>query len=39
MHGVLLDRHGRWEDDEAEYPRITTLGELVDLVDSMQEGR
>jgi FMN phosphatase YigB (HAD superfamily) len=38
MHGVLLDRHGRWEDDEAEYPRITTLGELVDLVDSMQEG-
>lgn len=35
MHGVLLDRHGRWDDLEAEYPRIATLGELVDLIDSL----
>ena len=35
MHGVLLDRHGRWDDLEAEYPRITSLRELVELVDSL----
>jgi putative hydrolase of the HAD superfamily len=34
MTGVLLDRHGRWTDLEAPYPTISTLGELVPLVDS-----
>ncbi len=36
MHGVLLDRHGRWDDLEADYPRITTLEELVELVDTLR---
>lgn len=35
MHGVLLDRHGRWNDIEVDYPRVTTLHELVDLVDRL----
>jgi putative hydrolase of the HAD superfamily len=34
MVGVLLDRHGRWTDTEAEYTQISTLGEILDLVDS-----
>jgi putative hydrolase of the HAD superfamily len=32
MTGVLLDRHGRWDELEADYPRISGLGELVGLV-------
>lgn len=39
MHGVLLDRHARWDDLEADYPRIAALGELVELVDSLNERR
>jgi putative hydrolase of the HAD superfamily len=36
MHGVLLDRHGRWDDlEDADYPCITTLGELVELIGSL----
>jgi FMN phosphatase YigB (HAD superfamily) len=35
MHGVLLDRHGRWDDLEADYPRITGLAELVELTDNL----
>ena len=33
MTGVLLDRHGRWTDLEADYPRVSSLGELIALVD------
>lgn len=33
MVGVLLDRHGRWNDLDADYPKVATLGELLDLVD------
>jgi putative hydrolase of the HAD superfamily len=32
MCGVLLDRHGRWTDLDAPYPKVPTLGELLDLV-------
>jgi putative hydrolase of the HAD superfamily len=35
MTGVLLDRHGRWADLEAPYPRVSTLGELVPLVEGL----
>lgn len=35
MTGVLLDRHGRWTDLEADYPIVTTLGELVPLIDAL----
>ena len=35
MHGVLLDRHDRWTDVEGDYPRVSTLGELIDLVDGL----
>jgi putative hydrolase of the HAD superfamily len=34
MTGVLLDRHGRWADLDAPYPRVSSLGELVPLVDA-----
>jgi putative hydrolase of the HAD superfamily len=34
MMGVLLDRHGRWTDLEADYPRVSSLGELIPLVDA-----
>ncbi len=33
MIGVLLDRHGRWTDLDAPYPLVSTLSELIDLVD------
>jgi putative hydrolase of the HAD superfamily len=33
MTGVLLDRHGRWTDLKADYQVISTLGELVSIVD------
>jgi putative hydrolase of the HAD superfamily len=33
MTGVLLDRHGRWSDLHADYPTISSLGELPDLID------
>ena len=33
MTGVLLDRHGRWTDLEADYPVVSTLGELSTLID------
>lgn len=33
MTGVLLDRSGRWDDLEGDFPRITTLRELARLVD------
>lgn len=36
MHGVLLDRHGRWDDLDIDYPRVTTLDELVDLIDRLR---
>ena len=36
MHGVLLDRHGRWDDLDADYPRVTSLDELIDLVDRLR---
>lgn len=32
MHGVLLDRHGRWTDLGADYPRIASLEELPPLL-------
>ncbi len=35
MTGVLLDRHGRWTEIEGDYPRIATLGELVELIDAV----
>ncbi len=35
MTGVLLDRHGRWTDLEAEYPRISTLSELVEISEGL----
>jgi putative hydrolase of the HAD superfamily len=34
MVGVLLDRHGRWADLAAEYPVVSTLGELPALIES-----
>jgi putative hydrolase of the HAD superfamily len=36
MHGVLLDRHGRWDELEVDYPLIASLGELVELVDTLE---
>lgn len=36
MHGVLLDRHGRWADLDVSYPRVTGLRELVDLIDTLR---
>lgn len=33
MTGVLLDRHGRWTDLEADYPIVSTLGELISIID------
>lgn len=33
MHGVLIDRHGRWIDRATDYPRITSLLELEGLLD------
>jgi putative hydrolase of the HAD superfamily len=35
MHGVLLDRHSRWDDLEVDYPRINGLAELIDLTDNL----
>jgi putative hydrolase of the HAD superfamily len=35
MTGVLLDRHGRWADLEAPYRHVSTLGELIPLVDAV----
>lgn len=35
MHGVLLDRHDRWTDVEGDYPRIASLGELVEVVEAL----
>lgn len=35
MHGVLLDRHGRWAEFDGEYPRIATLGELPGLIETL----
>jgi putative hydrolase of the HAD superfamily len=35
MTGVLLDRHGRWTDYDAPYARVTSLGELVPLVEGL----
>jgi hypothetical protein len=32
MHGVLLDRHGRWVELEEDYPKIASLAELPDLL-------
>jgi putative hydrolase of the HAD superfamily len=32
MTGVLLDRHGRWADLEADYPIVPTLTALLTLV-------
>jgi putative hydrolase of the HAD superfamily len=32
MTGVLLDRHSRWTDLSADYPVITSLRELIDLL-------
>ncbi len=34
MTGVLLDRHGRWTDLGADYPVVSTLGELPTLIDA-----
>jgi putative hydrolase of the HAD superfamily len=34
MTGVLLDRHGRWTDLEADYPVVQTLGAIPDLLDA-----
>lgn len=31
MHGVLIDRHGRYTDHDADYPRITSLLDLLEL--------
>ncbi len=35
MCGVLLDRHGRWIDLDAPYERVTTLSEIVSLVEGL----
>jgi putative hydrolase of the HAD superfamily len=35
MTGVLLDRHGRWNELEAAYPRVSSLGELPALLDGI----
>jgi putative hydrolase of the HAD superfamily len=35
MVGVLLDRHGRWTDLDADYPTVTSLGELVGIVEGL----
>jgi putative hydrolase of the HAD superfamily len=32
MTGVLLDRHGRWTDLQADYPIIQTLGAIPELI-------
>jgi putative hydrolase of the HAD superfamily len=35
MRGVLLDRHGRYGDIEVDYPRITSLSELPDVIEGL----
>ncbi len=35
MHGVLLDRHGRWAEFDGEYQRVATLGELPALIETL----
>lgn len=35
LHGILLDRHGRWTDLDASYPKISTLRELPDVVEAL----
>jgi putative hydrolase of the HAD superfamily len=39
MTGVLLDRHGRWSDLDADYPTVSSLGELLELVDAPSTSR
>jgi putative hydrolase of the HAD superfamily len=34
LHGVLLDRHGRWSDESFDYPVISSLNELPDVLDA-----
>ncbi len=36
MHGVLIDRHGRWVDLDPPYPKISTLGELAGVVEGLE---
>lgn len=35
MHGVLIDRVGRWDDLEGDFHRVTTLRDLVGLAESL----
>lgn len=35
MHGVLLDRHGRWVNDDLGYPRVSSLTELPALIEAL----
>jgi putative hydrolase of the HAD superfamily len=39
MTGVLLDRHGRWTDLDAPYAVVSTLAELLPLIDGTSPRR